>query len=237
MCARNPLAIRDFPLLAKQMRQISQPVGGVQKEDILNISADAGRTDDEDLSYEAWVAFRKAARSSKDSTQGMRPRPKSKGGKPDGQVRNGFNRRTGERNRCYGCGSEFHLLPKCPKRASSSPANPSPSPPAIYVPRPSFSSFAMDPVPPVCSGSPPPEKKAGGHSEQSFSTSLDSGCLLVCTRDDSVVVLDTGATANLACFRWLSRHNSLLERKGLPRALTYPAQARFKFGDGRTGNV
>ena len=56
-------------------------------------------------------------------------------------------------------------------------------------------------------------------------------------RDDSVVVLDTGATANLVCFRWLSHHNSLLEQQGLPRVLTYPAQARFKFGDGRTGNV
>ena len=58
----------DFPLLAKQMRQISQPVGGVHKEDILNISADAGGTDDEDLSYMAWVAFRKTAESRKDST-------------------------------------------------------------------------------------------------------------------------------------------------------------------------
>ena len=76
-----------------------------------------------------------------------------------------------------------------------------------------------------------------GSIEQAFSTSLDSGFQLVCMRDDSAVVLDTGATANLACFRWLSRRNSLPEQKGFPRVLTYPAQARFKFGDGRSGNV
>ena len=56
-------------------------------------------------------------------------------------------------------------------------------------------------------------------------------------RNDSVVVLDTGATANLVCFRWLGHHNTLLEQQGLPRVPTYPAQARFKFGDGRTGDV
>ena len=105
------------------------------------------------------------------------------------------------------------------------------------MPRSSFSSIAIDPAPSACSESYPPEKKAEGHIEQSFSASPDSGCQLVCARDDSVVVLDTGATANLVCFRWLSRHNSPLEQKGFLRVLTYPAQARFKFGDGRTGNV
>ena len=115
--------------------------------------------------------------------------------------------------------------------------NPSPSPPPNFVLRSSFSSIAMDPAPSVCSESSPPETKAEGHTEQPFSTPLDSGCQLVCMRDDSVVVLDTGAAANLVCFRWLSHQSSLLERKGFPRVLTYPAQARFKFGDGRAGNV
>ena len=174
----------DYPLLAKQMRQISQPVGGVRKEDILNISADAGGTDDEDLSYEAWVAFRKAARSRKDSTQGTRPRPKSRGSKADEQVRNGFNRRAGERNRCYSCGSELHLLPKCPKRTNSSPANPPPSPPTNYAPRSSFPPSAMGPATSVRSESSPPEKKVEGQTEQSFSTPLESGCQLVCMRDE-----------------------------------------------------
>ena len=176
----------DCPFLAKQMRQISQLVGGPRRRDVLNFSADSGGVDDEDISYEAWVAFRKAAGSRKDVTQGARPRPKGKGGKPGEQVRNGFNRRTGERNRCYGCDSEFHLLPKCPKRANPSPVTPFPSLPTNYAPRPSFYSIALDPAPSVCIDSSPPEKKVGGHTEQSFSASLDSGCRLVCMRDDSV---------------------------------------------------
>ena len=74
-------------------------------------------------------------------------------------------------------------------------------------------------------------------TEQSFSTSWDSGCQLVFKRDASALLLDTGTTANLVCSRWLTQHNSILEQRGFPRVLTYPAQARFKFGDGRTGNV
>ena len=192
------------------------PLGGAHAGDILRISADAGGAEDEDLSYEAWIAFRKAGRSHKDPPQGMRPRPKRKGSKPDEQVRNGFNRRTSERNRSYNCGSEFHLLPKCPKRTNASPANPSPSPPRNYVPRSSFSSIAIDPAPSVRGESSPTETKVEGHTEQAFSTSLDSSCQLVCMRDGSVVVLDTGATANLVCFSRLSHHNSLLEQKGFP---------------------
>ena len=95
----------------------------------------------------------------------------------------------------------------------------------------------MDSDPPLGSDYPPPASPAGGQIEQSFSTSLESGFQLVCIQDDSVVVVDTGATANLVCFRWLRHHNSLLALNGLPRVSTYPAQARFKFGDGRTGNV
>ena len=87
----------DYPLLAKQMRQVLDPVGGAHKEDIPNISAEAGGAEVEDLSYEAWIAIRKAGESPR--PKGMRPRPKGKGSKRDEQGRNGFNRRTGERNR------------------------------------------------------------------------------------------------------------------------------------------
>ena len=54
---------------------------------------------------------------------------------------------------------------------------------------------------------------------------------------DSVASSDTGATANLVGFRWLGRRNRILQRKGLPRVSTYPASARFKFGDRRLGKV
>ncbi len=73
--------------------------------------ADTVGVGEEDLSYDAWVAYRKAEKGRKDSQQNARSRPKGKGRKTDEPERNGINRRTGERNRCYGCGSEFHLLP------------------------------------------------------------------------------------------------------------------------------
>ena len=57
------------------------------------------------------------------------------------------------------------------------------------------------------------------------------------SREDSVVVLDTGATANLVCFSWLAHHNRILERRGIPRVSTYPSKARFRFANGRLGDV
>ena len=55
--------------------------------------------------------------------------------------------------------------------------------------------------------------------------------------EDNVAFLETGAAANLVCLRWPRNHNSLLGEQGLPRISTYPACARFKFGDGRHGEV
>ena len=55
--------------------------------------------------------------------------------------------------------------------------------------------------------------------------------------EDGEVILETGATANLARFRWLESHNSLLGKRGLPWVSTYPARARLTFRDGRSGEV
>ena len=38
-------------------------------------------------------------------------------------------------------------------------------------------------------------------------------------------------------FPELNRHNLTLEKTGLPRVSTYPAQARLKFGDRRMGDL
>ena len=57
----------------------------------------------------------------------------------------------------------------------------------------------------------------------------------VCAVEGSVVILDTGATANLVCFRWLNQHNAMLEKVDLARASTCPAHAPFKFGDRSMG--
>ena len=69
-----------------------------------------------------------------------------------------------------------------------------------------------------------------------FST-IDLGGEFVVSPASSVVVLDTGATANLVCRQWLANHNRFLERQGIEKAHLYPADARFKFGDGRIGEV
>ena len=48
---------------------------------------------------------------------------------------------------------------------------------------------------------------------------------------------DTGAAASIARLGWLERQNRILERRGIPRVATYPSKARFRFGDGRLGEV
>ena len=73
--------------------------------------------------------------------------------------------------------------------------------------------------------------------ERSFTTFLKVGRPVFYAQNESVVILDTGATANLVCFQWLRHHNELLAQRGLPKVAIYPAHALFKFGDGRTGEV
>ena len=79
--------------------------------------------------------------------------------------------------------------------------------------------------------------EARGSCEQSFSTKLDPGSQPLEPGEDSVVVSDTGATANLARFPWSDNRKLLLEKHGSPRVSTHPARARFKFGGGRLRGV
>ena len=76
-----------------------------------------------------------------------------------------------------------------------------------------------------------------GKCEQSFATSMDAGDLFLVSQDDSVVASALGATADIVCFSWLARHNRNLGRRGIPRVATYPSRERFRFGDGRLGEV
>ena len=105
---------------------------------------------------------------------------------------------------------------KAPAPLSTPPSNP----------RSPFSSVTLE-------DSPPGNKSA----EHSFTTSLKVDFPILYAQNESVVILDAGATANLVCFQWLRRHNELLASKGLPEVSSYPAHAMFKFGDGRTGAV
>ena len=80
-------------------------------------------------------------------------------------------------------------------------------------------------------------EEANSDNGQSFATTLDAGGLFSVSGSDSVVVLDTSHTANLARCRSLEHHNRILQRKGYLRVTTRPASARFRFGDGRPGGV
>ena len=77
----------------------------------------------------------------------------------------------------------------------------------------------------------------GGNCGQAFSTTSDLSGQSTVLGADSVVALEAGSTANSVCCKWLGRHNSILNCRGVSRAETYPACARFKFGDGRLGHV
>ena len=109
------------------------------------------------------------------------------------------------------------------KQKTEAPA-PLPTPPSD--PQSSFSSITLE-------DSPPGNKSA----ERSFTTSLKADCPIFYAQNESVVILDTGATANLVCSNWLSHRNELLTRRGLPKVASYPAHAMFKFGGGRIGEV
>ena len=71
--------------------------------------------------------------------------------------------------------------------------------------------------------------KGGLQCASSSSASTAPHVSLLMQSDEKDAVLDTGATANLACFKWLQRHNTLLVKNGTPAA-AYPNAASSKFG-------
>ena len=95
-------------------------------------------------------------------------------------------------------------------------------------------SLPRSPFPTITLEETPSGRKSVEHSS---TTSLKAGCPIFYAKDESAAILGTGATAHLACFQWLRRHNELLARSGFPAASTYQAHATSKFGDGRTGEV
>lgn len=219
----------DFARVTQHLRQLFNQSNSATKEDIFPVTEEKSDQRPEDLSYDAWVAYHQRRKQSTAGGSASRSHSKAgKGKKPKtpkgGREKNGFNRRTGERNRCYGCGSEYHLLPKCPnKQERKAPVS---LPPQPSAPRSSFSFITLEDDP-----------HAANVVEHSFVTSLSKGRPILYAHNDSVVIMDTGATANLVCFNWLSHHKYLLARRGLPKVDSYPAHAMFKFGDGRLGEV
>ena len=137
-----------------------------------------------------------------------------------GQKLNGFNHEAGLRNRRYRGDSECHLAPRCPWRDTPRGDGSSLPQQRDRAHRPSYSSISMEtPAPAQGAGH---TGKAATESEcgQPFATTIGMGGLFLVSPEDSVVVLDTGAAANLESFSWLARHHRILEKNGVPRATT-----------------
>ena len=88
---------------------------------------------------------------------------------------------------------------------------------------------------------PPPKRDGQTGSGRTYGHyllgALEIGGQFFRAQGDSVIVLDTEGTANLVCVPWLGKHNSYLQRMGFPLTNAYPSTARFKYGDGRVGEV
>ena len=157
--------------------------------------------------------------------------------KEGGQTMNGLNRKTGLRNQCYRCDSEYHLAPRCPWSHTSRGTGSTFFPVRVRPQRPSYSSISMELTVLPQEADSVGESETGSTCEQFFVTTVVAGDACMVSQEDSVVVLGAGATANLVCFGWLAHHNRDLDRRGIPRVTTYPSQARFRFGDGGLGEV
>ena len=225
-----------FPQAWAQMRRLFGPRGYASRKDVL-VAQDTDTVSGEE-DFEEWLARRKDKRATRGSGE-PNERAKTEGGDfgsrdKGGRTKNPIDRRTGRRNRRYACNSEYHYDPQCPQKESRNSVAPSPRKTSRKSNKP-YPSLAMET--PVDVGSPPKSAPVGPARSQkpSFSTTIDAGGHFSASQSESVVVLDTGATANLVCHKWLGNHNLFLERQGLEEAAPNPSNARFKFGDGRIG--
>ena len=103
-------------------------------------------------------------------TGGGAPKRSSDKARGNGEMLNGFNRRTGLRNRRYKCDSEYHLAPKCSWRHVPQSAIGAASPTDSKTRRPFYSTN--------CTDAPLSARKADRSEngcEQSFSTAMDIG--------------------------------------------------------------
>ena len=77
----------------------------------------------------------------------------------------------------------------------------------------------------------------GAPSEGSLSVSTAPRVGPLASSDDGGVDFDAGATAHLACVKWLRRHNTLAAKCGAPAADLFPVAASYKFGNDPSGQV
>ena len=93
----------DFARASAQLRQLFQSPTASTQGGILNVTEKPAQLVPEDLSHEAQIAYRKAGKRRTGGKGATRPSTKAPGGKSKPkqaeQGKNGFHRRTGERDR------------------------------------------------------------------------------------------------------------------------------------------
>ena len=203
----------SFGNVAAQMRRLFGHMGSSQNMDALVAR--------EEEDFDAWLAFRKAKRAKGNSGVSVPRESAPTNGR--GKSKNVMNHRTGEVNRCFVCKSEYHYAHNCPRKGK--------------LPLKPHSSITLDHQGNASHAQSIAQSPLDRTNENSFSTTIDLGGEFAVSSASSVVVLDTGATANLVCKSWLANHNLFLERRGMEKVRLYPSAARFKFGDGQIGEV
>ena len=157
--------------VSAQMRRLFGPRGYASRRDVL-LAANMD-TASEAEHCEPWAAYRKAKRPKKDGGgHGSREKGKSSGA---GRAKNAINRRTGERNRCYTCNSEYHYAPQRPQEENRYGGALFSQRRSKKPPNTPYSSIAIET--PVGVGSPlklAPVGPARSH-ENSFSAPIESG--------------------------------------------------------------
>ena len=107
--------------------------------------------------------------------------------------------------------SEYHYSPHCPQKENRCGGAPSTQRQGKKPPNWPYSPIATGT--PVEVRSPPKLAPAGpAPGENSFPTTLELGGHFAATQSESVVALDTGATANLVCYKWSGNRNSFRGR-------------------------
>ena len=221
------------PDVAATMRRLFRYCGGAVCQDLMTTEDAAGPLGS-DKGQEVRATYKKERKqgAGQKGKEGLSNAIKgdAKGG---GQTSNAFNHRTGLRNRSHKCDSGYHLAPTCSWRDAPESEVGSATPERGRARKPSYSAISAETPVSVREADQFESQDANSAHERPFATTLDVGGLSLVAKSDSAVFLDTGATANLACSRWLEHHGRILPRKGYQRATTFLASARYRFGDGR----
>ena len=118
-------------------------------------------------------------------------------------------------------------------RSASAPNPPS----SRKVPRQPYPSLSAQATVSARDDGSPAETAPKSNCKQSFSASPDLGGQFLRIDAAFVAVLNASAAPNLARFRRVGHRNEYSEREENPRVTAYAACARYKFGDGRLGEV